>query len=456
MSKKLTHEEFLQRLKDNGINDIIPLEEYKGISTSINFKCLKHNCVWKTTPYSVLKGRRCPSCGIEKMSKTNRKSHEQFLSEIMEVEKLNVIILGKYEGQRKNILCKCKTCGYEWEVSPYCLLNNKVECPHCKIVKISKTNSLVKVHPELMKFLKNKEDGYKYNHGSHQKIWTKCPDCGYEREIALHKLSTRGYNCIVCGNKISFPNKFIRYLLLENTIKNQIQNLTFEWYPNWSKRCLFDAYFEKDNKKYVVEMQGEQHKTERWGNKKKNIKEKDEYKRIETRKNDIIEIEIECYTATFEYIKNKILSSELVNILNLKNVDWEYIQENIYSNIIKQVCEEYDKEEAGVTELSKKYKLSRTSIYNYLKIGVKRGWCNYGPNKLRRRKVIPQYIYELYDQTDNKILEENTAVKMSENIKNNLKLKGFDKRTVLRMARDNEIKQGYRIIRKENPDRYTN
>ena len=45
---------------------------------------------------------------------------------------------------------------------------------------------------------------------------------------------------------------------------------------------------------------------------------------------------------------------------------------------------------------------------------------------------------------------------MSENIKNNLKLKGFDKRTVLRMARDNEIKQGYRIIRKENPDRYTN
>ena len=67
MSKKLTHEEFLRRLKDNGINDIIPLEEYKGISTSINFKCLKHNCVWKTTPYSVLKGRRCPSCGIEKV-----------------------------------------------------------------------------------------------------------------------------------------------------------------------------------------------------------------------------------------------------------------------------------------------------------------------------------------------------------------------------------------------------
>ena len=457
MSKKLTHEEFLQKLKDNGVNDIIPLEEYKGSGIKIKFKCLKHDFIWEAIPSNILRGQGCPLCKTEKISKAKRKNHEKFLKDMKEKGNPNVIILGEYKTARDGILCKCKICGEEWETLPYHLLDSKVGCPYCAGLKVGKNNSFSKKYPELVKFLKNKEDGDKYSWGTHKKILTKCPDCGYEREISINKLGERGYHCIICGDTISFPNKFIRFLLLDNVIKNQIQNLTFEWYPNWDKRCLFDVYFEKDDKKYVIEMQGKQHKTGKWRSKETNIKEKDEYKRIETKKHGIIEIEIECYTATFEYIKDKILNSELANILKFEKVNWNKIKEHIYNNIIKQVCEEYNRKDyvIGIIDLSKKFNLSRTVIYRYLKIGSENNWCNYTPNDTNRRSIKnSKYLYELYNKDGNKILEELTVSKMSQRIKEELKLEGFGKSSILEMVYNNKEKQGYRIIRKENPNNH--
>ena len=457
MSKKLTHEEFLRRLKDNGITDIVPMEEYRGIDTKIKFKCLKHDYIWETTPYHILKGGGCPLCGIEKTAKARRKTHEQFLLEMKEKGNPNVIILGKYKTMDTKILCKCKICGEEWETIPRHLLDMKVGCPYCAGKRVNKNNSFSSMHPELVRFLKNKEDGDKYVGGSFKKVLTKCPDCGYESEKTIHSLHKFGYHCKVCGDTISFPNKFLRNLLKDETVEKQIQNLIFEWYPNWDKKCLFDAYFEKDDKRYVVEMQGNQHKTGKWGKKKTNIKEKDEYKRIETKKNGIIEIEVECYTATFDYIKEKVLNSELANILNFEKVDWNKIKENIYNNIIKQVCEEYNKQSdiIGWSDLSKKFNLSKSAIYNYLKIGSKNGWCNYEPNDSNKKILkLSNYIYELYDKDGNKILEEVGISKIAKRIKEDLKLEGFGKTSILKMVYNNKEKQGYKIIRKDNPNKH--
>ena len=457
MPNRLTNEEFLQRLKDKGITDIVPLEEYKGSSKKIKFKCLRHNCVWEVTPNNVLRGQGCPLCKSEKVSKAKKKTNEQFLLELKEKGNPDIIVLEEYKTSRKKILCKCKICGYEWKVSSHCLLDNKLVCPNCERIKNNINDSLGMNHPELLKFLKNKKDGYKYSCNSHQKIWTKCPDCGYEREITISKLHIRGYHCVSCGDKISFPNKFIRCLLLDESIKNQIQNLTFEWYPDWDKRCLFDVYFEKDNKKYVIEMHGLQHKTGKWGNKETDVKEKDEYKRNEAKKNGIIEIEIDSYFSSFEYIKDKVLNSKIHNVLNLENVNWDNIKNSIYNNIIKQVCEEYNRKDCviGITDLSKKFNLSKSAIYRYLKIGAKNNWCNYKPYDEYRRSVKnSRYLYELYDKNGNKILEELTVSKMSQRINSELNLKNFTEYTILKMARNNQKKQGYRIIRKENPNKH--
>lgn len=63
MSRKLTNEEFLEKLKDCGVNDI-PLEEYCGSRTSILFECHnnpKHK--YRASPNSMYKsGDHCPYC----------------------------------------------------------------------------------------------------------------------------------------------------------------------------------------------------------------------------------------------------------------------------------------------------------------------------------------------------------------------------------------------------------
>ena len=60
-----SNEDFLQELKDKNI-DVIPLEEYKGNSTQILFKC-SCGSEWKTTPERVLLGNHCKKCGYKKM-----------------------------------------------------------------------------------------------------------------------------------------------------------------------------------------------------------------------------------------------------------------------------------------------------------------------------------------------------------------------------------------------------
>ena len=57
----LTHDEFLQKLREKNI-DVVPLEQYKGNTTKILFRC---SCgdLWETTPERVLLGNHCKKCG---------------------------------------------------------------------------------------------------------------------------------------------------------------------------------------------------------------------------------------------------------------------------------------------------------------------------------------------------------------------------------------------------------
>lgn len=62
MGRKLTNEEFLQRLKDENIL-YIPLEEYKTMSTKIKWLCYKDSKhIFKAKPDHIFEGRGCPYC----------------------------------------------------------------------------------------------------------------------------------------------------------------------------------------------------------------------------------------------------------------------------------------------------------------------------------------------------------------------------------------------------------
>ena len=53
----------------------------------------------------------------------------------------------------------------------------------------------------------------------------------------------------------SYPNKISRQVFT----KLPVQNLKFEYQDTWTDKKIYDVCFEYNNKKYIVEIDGEQH-----------------------------------------------------------------------------------------------------------------------------------------------------------------------------------------------------
>lgn len=85
MPKKLTNEEFLQKLKDKGRNDIEPLEEYENMNKKMRFRCTNPDCFyeWETRPADIYyNNHSCPKCAIRRNAKANRLTENEFLGKI--------------------------------------------------------------------------------------------------------------------------------------------------------------------------------------------------------------------------------------------------------------------------------------------------------------------------------------------------------------------------------------
>ena len=128
-----------------------------------------------------------------------RKTHEQFIEELR--IKNNLIEgLGTYKNSQEKILCKCKICGFEWEVIPNNLLRGR-SCPNCaKEIRANKKrkdinhlkNEINKINPNINiigKYINN-----------HTKIKCKCNIDGYEWLMTPTSL-LKGRNCPECSNK---------------------------------------------------------------------------------------------------------------------------------------------------------------------------------------------------------------------------------------------------------------
>ena len=60
-----THEDYLQKLEERNITNIIPLEKYKATDIKIKHKCCKCGYEWYIKPNNVLSGYGCPACAGE-------------------------------------------------------------------------------------------------------------------------------------------------------------------------------------------------------------------------------------------------------------------------------------------------------------------------------------------------------------------------------------------------------
>jgi predicted RNA-binding Zn-ribbon protein involved in translation (DUF1610 family) len=163
---------------------------------------------------------------------------------------------------------------------------------------------------------------------SERKILVTCPQCGHVKKIAICDLLRNGLGCPKCSDGVSYPNKFGRNFIEQLNVKNII----YEYRPKWlvvnDNQCSYDIYFEYNDTKYIIEMDG--------GLGHGNFT----YKRIDgndidglrrdlakdklAQANGITVIRIDCKKSDSNYIKDNIMNSPLPSILNFSesDIDW--------------------------------------------------------------------------------------------------------------------------------------
>lgn len=310
--------------------------------------------------------------------------------------------------------CKCNICNYTWEVDEYHLLDGN-GCPVCanKIV-IPGVNDLGTMYPFTKKYFKNKEYE-KYPPHSSKKIDVCCPYCNRSKKIMISNLVKRKSIGCICGDNISYPNKFIFNFFLQ--LNNQLDcSVEREYRPKWSNGRIYDIYFVKNNKKYIVEMDGGFH---RKVHTKSNLS-LDDVKNIDLEKDCLANlngyemIRIDSYLSNKEYLRNNIQCSKLSKIFDLSKINWDECEIYALNNLVKEISD-YSKENPDmcVTDICKIFHISDTTTRRYLHIGNKYGWCDYDFNKFQKKRVSKPIKVIQYDLEGN-FIKEFSSIKEAE------------------------------------------
>ena len=117
-------------------------------------------------------------------------------------------------------------------------------------------------------------------------------------------------------------------------------------------------------------------------------------------------------------IKDNLLKSDIVKIINLNNIDWEECERFALSNRVIEICDYWnnDKKDWETTaDLEKIFKIDKITIRSYLKKGTELGWCNYnGKEELRKSNERRGKVVAMYDLEGNFIMEESSTYKLKE------------------------------------------
>ena len=322
-----------------------------------------------------------------------------------------LIIDRKYKKDKTGIYrkwykYKCHKCGFDggehykngeyqeeyWIEESHLLGKRKTGCAVCcptpRII-VPGINDIPTTDPWIVKYFQGGYDEAKlYTKSSGQKIYPICPDCRRIKDklIKINNIYTEKSIGCSCTDGQSYPNKFCHSLLEQLNM-----NFITEYSPEWIKPKRYDFYFELNEQKYIVEMDGNlghgNIDNSMNGITKEDSRQIDDYKDKLAVEHNIIVIRIDSKISELEYIKDKILNSELNNIFNLSKVNWLKCEEFALSNLVKKACEyKRDNPDMTTTQIGKIMNISRTTIKKYLKKGTKIwDWISYDAKEEMRK-----------------------------------------------------------------------
>lgn len=237
-------------------------------------------------------------------------------------------------------------------------------------------NDMWTTSPELAELLVNPEDGYKLSVHSHKWADYKCPCCGKVFTAFVRSITNYGFKCPFCSDGISYPEKFFANLLSQLNIKFK-RDVSLEW----SGKKRYDFYIEDYS--MIIETHGKQHydlHSAFHTSNARNEANNDTYKKELAINNNInIYIELDCSYSEMEYIKQSIFNSQLNNIFDLSNVDWELIDQQCAKSKMIEVCNLFNLGINDIKEIADTLHIHDSTVRDYLKKGTKLGLCDYVP-----------------------------------------------------------------------------
>lgn len=302
-------------------------------------------------------------------------------------------IINNKGWKRRAYQYECLICGNMDEIFEQDLSRGK-GCNCCANQKlVVGINDMWTTAPEIASLLYNPNDGYTHMKSCSARLDWKCPICGMKISNKIcNQIYRQGrVSCPRCSDGISYPNKFIYFLLKDIGI-----NIKREQRYDWNSDYIFDIVIE--NEKLIIEMDGGLgHGNRKFGGGKDSTgKFRDDIKDNNAKINGYKTIRIDCsyygIENRFDFIKSSVLKSDLAKLYDLSNIDWEYISERSENSYVKQACDLYNNGIISTRRIAENLDLHYATIIQYLKRGTKYGWCNYDPT-LQHKLSISHKCY---------------------------------------------------------------
>lgn len=337
----------------------------------------------------------CKECNKLKPLKKGEKINNYLILEDYYIKVFNG---GKKERRYK---VQCLKCGHIEEKTEFAIRHNK-QCQICCGREVEKgINDIYTLYPDFADLFWNKDEAKEHGVSSIKKVYFKCPDCGSKigpfqiRIIWTQKRLT----CPICGDNVSYPEKFFYNFLKEMNI-----NFVYQYIPKWSNKKRYDFFIEEYN--LIVETDGEQHKKNNFYlDKSVNcIKENDKQKEFCAFNNGIKNyIHLDCSRSELNFIKKQILSNDLLMSFLDKNkllkLDWGKISYNALTSHSKRIIELWNEGERDVDKITEQVIFKRATVVIYLVRASKNKLLNFPYIPKNYSKDLKEQIFQEYGIT---------------------------------------------------------
>lgn len=220
------------------------------------------------------------------------------------------------------------------------------------------------------------EEAQNYTHASAKRIYPICPHCKKQskKSVKIGNLYQMKHFQCSCNDTISYGEKFFISFLEQQKI-DYIHQYKFKGFSK-----IYDFFIPSINT--IVEIHGEQHYIDSIGFTGKSLEEEQENDRMKMQyalSHGIVKyIVVDARKSNKDWLKEQIQKTELNNLFEFKNIDWDLCHKFTIQNRIKDICRYIMKySEYELEEYAKKFHISDYMLRNYIKIGNENfEWCD--------------------------------------------------------------------------------